>query len=339
MENTTSKTEKTKARMDFYEVSMGVVRRITGSWPFDIYIKRGDNAYTKLFKKDDAIDSERVSEYNQNKGVQALYVHSDDYRKYTFYVEEIAKNIMQLKNFNKQNTDDLADMVKELSELAMMEIFVQNNIDAHSVGHASLAMKGCIDLLKTEPQFLSKIIKNLAWQPYQLKHSMTVSLYSIILAKLAGITSEKNMEHIALGGLLHDVGMSMLSFDAETKTELTSGEMKEIKTHPQASKRILESTKIIPWEVRTIAFQHHEQVNGLGYPNGIHDKEIFFPAKIVAIADGFSALTSSRPYRKDPYSSLEAIHMMMDDKGHYDHELLKLFMSAFVQGSLNKKAG
>lgn len=329
---------KQKVQMDFYEVSVGVIKRLKGIWPFDIYIKRSENAYSKLFLKDDTIDQERVSEYNQNKGVQALYVHTDDYRKYTFYVEEIAKGIMKSGSLNPENTDDLADMIKELSDLAMMEIFVQNNIDVNSVHHANLALKGCISVLRKEPQFLSRIIKGLAWHPYQLKHAMMVSLYSIIIAKLAGITSEKNMEHIALGGLLHDLGMSMLSFDPETKTELTANEMKEIKTHPQTSRRILESTKIIPWEVRTIAFQHHEQVNGLGYPNGIHDKEIFFPSKIVSVADGFSALTSSRPYRKEAYSSLEAIHMMMDDKGHYDHELLKLFMSAFIQKNI-KKAG
>jgi len=109
---------KQKIQMDFYEVSVGVIKRLKGVWPFDIYIKRSENAYSKLFLKDDTIDQERVSEYNQNKGVQALYVHTDDYRKYTYYVEEIAKGIMSSQSLNKENTDDLADMIKELSDFS-----------------------------------------------------------------------------------------------------------------------------------------------------------------------------------------------------------------------------
>ena len=156
-------------------------------------------------------------------------------------------------------------------------------------------------------------------------------MYALLLAKLDGIITQKNLINIALGALLHDLGMSTMTFNTETESELNPNQYKELRSHPELSKRLMESTRSIPWEARTIALQHHEQPNGMGYPNGLHDKEIFRPAKIVAIADSFSALTSVRPYRDHPYTAIEALEIMTEDKGHYDQDILAKFKKLFIK--------
>jgi len=327
-----------KIDKEFYQVSILIINKMMGNWPFDIYIKRAESTYTKLFLKDDVIDRERILGYKDDKGVEEMFVHKDDYRKYTMYVEDVAKNLMKQRDLKKISNDDFSEMVKEVADLAMVEIFIQHNIDHDSVEHATLALKGCVDLLKNDPKAMNKIIKSLTWHPYQLKHSLTVGIFSVILARMSGITKEQTIMNVAMGGFLHDVGMVLLSFDAEEKTDFTAAEFKEMRTHPQISKRILESIKGMPWEVRIIAFQHHEQINGLGYPNGLHDKEIHFLSKIVSIADGFSALTSQRPYRETPYSSQDALQIMADDRGHYDTDLLARFRSIFMKTSEDQAA-
>ena len=79
------------------------------------------------------------------------------------------------------------------------------------------------------------------------------------------------------------------------------------------------------------AEQPHEQPNGMGYPNGMHDRDIFIPSKIVAIADSFSALVSKRPYRMKPAEPLEALAIMRQDIGKFDVKLLNMFCTYFEQ--------
>ncbi|MCM0607190.1 MAG: HD domain-containing protein [Xanthomonadaceae bacterium] len=313
----------------YIDISIPVLSRMQGVLPFDIYIKRSDRAYTKLFPKGEALDHARLTEYSVGKGVETLYVHKDDYKKYTFYVEQVAKIL--LENADRISAEDMSAVVKDMADLTMIEIFLTHHIDQDSMMHATMTMKGCVQVLAKQPRALVKVLKLLTWHPYQLKHSLACAIYSLLIAKLDGITSDKILQNIALGGFLHDLGMSKLSFDAEAKEDLTPQELKEIKEHPHLSKRILDQLKQVPPEVRMIAFQHHEQPNGLGYPNGLYDKEIYYPAKIVSIADGFSALTSPRPYRIEPYGALQALELMAEDRGHFDSRLLSLFTSLFAK--------
>ena len=95
---------------------------------------------------------------------------------------------------------------------------------------------------------------------------------------------------------------------SEREPHLTPEQWKEIKTHCELGKRQLDMVKGIRPEVLSIVMQHHEQPNGKGYPNNLTGNQIFHPAKIVAIADGFSALLSDRPFReaKTPKEAIES---------------------------------
>lgn len=123
----------------------------------------------------------------------------------------------------------------------------------------------------------------------------------------------------------------MMTFNAEEKDELLPAERKEIHQHPELGKRVLDSVKSINQEVRTIVIQHHEQPNGRGYPNALHEKQIYYLSKIVAIADSFSALLSVRPYREEAFTPIKAIEIMNEDRGKFDLHLLEQFSKIFIQ--------
>lgn len=89
--------------------------------------------------------------------------------------------------------------------------------------------------------------------------------------------------------------------------------------------------------MRSIVIQHHEQPNGQGYPNGLHDKQIYHLAKIVSIGDCFSALISKRPYR-DAFTPIQAIAIMNEDRGKFDLKLLDLFSKIFVETKQSRAA-
>lgn len=314
---------------EFIPISITIFQRISGALPFDVFIKRANNVYTKVFPKGEVIDANRLKSYQFDKGVESLHVTQKDYRQYLFYVERVADNLFY-KSPAGASSDELADVVSEMANLTMLEIIVQMNVDQEAVSHATTTVKGCVAVLGKDPKSLAKIMKMLTRHPYSMRHSLSTSIFSILLAKAENLTSEKTLLLTGLGGLLHDVGMSQVSFDAEDKTELTPQEWKEIKEHPALGKRMLDTIKSVPPEVRSIALQHHEQPNGRGYPNGMHEKDIYFLSKIVAIADSFSALVSKRPYREEACTAAKAIELMMEDRGKFDTKLLADFAKLFI---------
>ena len=96
--------------------------------------------------------------------------------------------------------------------------------------------------------------------------------------------------------------------------------------HPALGLKMIEGTPGIPDEVRFIVYQHHEQPDGKGYPNGLHGKAIYYPATIVAIADSFSALISDRPFRP-AFTVPQAFKILEENPGKYDRELVALLVA------------
>ena len=312
----------------FVEVSVPVLRRISGAIPFDVYIKRAEKKYTKLFPQGESVDLKRLDEYETQKGIKDFYVKKEDYRQYLFYVEKIANSMFQ--ESQKASTREQIDIVKEMINLTMIEIVVNLNVDTQSVLIASRTVQACLNVILKSPKFFVKIFKMLSRHPYSMKHSVLTSFFSVMLGRSESLESEKSLEILGLGAMLHDIGMGQLEFDAEEKEELNPKEWKEVKEHPEIGARLMDSVKGINPQVRTIIMQHHEQPNGMGYPNKLREKEIYYLSKIVSIADSFAALISPRPFREEAFQPVKAIEIMTQDRGKFDFKLLEKFSKQFI---------
>ena len=317
-----------KFKEDYISISIPVIKNLEEKLPFDIYIKRSESSYTKVFKKDDYLDASRIDHYWQNKNVEALFVNRESYRTYLSLVEKVAVTL--LKKDSSLSVEELISVSNEMIDLTMVEVYVDMNFDSKSLLHASTSVKGCIKALSKNPKTMITLFQHINSHPYLMKHSVATSVFSLLLAKMAGMSSPKTLNSLGVGALLHDIGLSQLSFDIEEKDQLnlTAAEWKELKEHPQLGKRMLDGLKIISDDVSMIVLQHHEQPNGRGYPNGFYDKKIYYPAKIVAIADSFSSLIMKQ-LNKKAFSPQKAIHSMTLDQGKFDAELLKTFTSLF----------
>ncbi|MGE0615297.1 MAG: HD-GYP domain-containing protein [Bacteriovoracia bacterium] len=311
----------------FIEISPPIFRKIAGQLPFDIYLRRAEGTYTKIFPKGERVDVDRLLNYEGK--IDAFYVTQPDYRQYLLYVERMATEFCTKPK--SSSPDEILAIVKELTTHTMLEISIKMQVDSLSLAHASQVVRGCIEALYRDPQTLVKVFVQMSKHPYVIRHSITSAIFALLLAKAGKLESEKTLANVGMGALLHDLGMSRLSFDAEDKDDLSAQDWKDLKEHPQIGSRLLDAVKGVSTEVRTIVMQHHEQPNGLGYPNGIRDKEIFLLAKIVAIADSFSALTSKRPFRTEPCTPTKALEIMSEDRGKFDPQLLKAFTKIFVK--------
>jgi len=299
-----------------------------GTLQFDIYIQRTEGIFNKLFNKRDMLDQERIEEYFK-KGVNDLYVKKEDYRKYLFFAEKVAKQI--LDDPKGSNAKDMAVVISDMINLCMLEVMVNIQIDRKSMETSSDTIIGCVRILEKEPKEMIRVFKLMLRHPYMLRHSISTALFSVLLAEKAQLGSEKSLTLVGMGALLHDLGMSQLAFDAETKEELTALEWKEVKQHSELGKRLLDGVRGVSSEVKAIVLQHHEQENGNGYPNGLRGNQIYAPAKIVAVADAFSALVSKRPFRSRAFEPLDAIKVMREDRGKYDPVLIDLMSDLFVR--------
>ena len=132
--------------------------------------------------------------------------------------------------------------------------------------------------------------------PYTAGHQNRVAKIAVAIGQEMGLNADK-LKGIHLGSMVHDIGKVAIPSEILTKpTQLTALEMQMIRLHAEASYDIL---KKIPftWPIAEMAYQHHERLDGSGYPKGLKADQIIFEAKILAVADTVEAMSAHRPYR------------------------------------------
>ena len=160
---------------------------------------------------------------------------------------------------------------------------------------------------------------------YTYAHSMRVATMLSLLGHAAGFNKEEQLL-LASGGLLHDVGKMMIPHNILNKPgRLTEQEFDVMKSHVPETIKYLKASGDIPKAVFIIAEQHHEKLNGMGYPNGLKGSQLNQLARMSAVVDVFSALTDRRVY-KEPMEAEKAIKIMEDEMtDHLDQRLVKMF--------------
>ncbi|WP_434751999.1 HD-GYP domain-containing protein [Paenibacillus amylolyticus] len=141
-------------------------------------------------------------------------------------------------------------------------------------------------------------------------HSLNVCVYTLVLGVASGYTRQQLME-IGLGALLHDIGKTQISSDILHKpSRLSDEEYKIIQQHTTYGHRILKDEPGIPLLAAHCALQHHERIDGSGYPFGLKGNEIHEYAKWIALADSYDAMTTNRVYRQAllPHQAVEVLY-------------------------------
>jgi HD-GYP domain-containing protein (c-di-GMP phosphodiesterase class II) len=133
---------------------------------------------------------------------------------------------------------------------------------------------------------------------YTQGHSERVGRYSEIIAREMG-WSDEEVEGIAIGGYLHDIGKLVVERDIiNAPYKIDAKKSSELNRHPAAGFEILSPIRHPYADIPLMARQHHERVDGRGYPDGLKGDEIHIGAKIVSLADSFDAMTTDRPYKR-----------------------------------------
>lgn len=164
---------------------------------------------------------------------------------------------------------------------------------------------------------------------YTFKHSVDVASMAMIIAKQYGM-SNKDVYQIGVAGLLHDLGKTEIPNEILNKpAKLTEEEFALMKTHPVLGYNLLKEKPNMVSEILLGVLQHHEKIDGGGYPLGLESPRICPYAKIIAVADIYDALVTERPYKKG-FSPRDAVEMIMAMTAELDMKMIQVFLSSVI---------
>jgi HD-GYP domain-containing protein (c-di-GMP phosphodiesterase class II) len=202
---------------------------------------------------------------------------------------------------------------------------------AENIHAAKEAIRAVADLILADEQTARNLLQITSHDFYTYTHSVNVGVNSLMLAKALFRRSDAHDLHeLGAGFFLHDLGKVKVDPAILNKpARLTEEEMRRMRIHPYQGYKILRDADALSEECRVIIMQHHELMDGNGYPRRVAAEEIHIYGRICCIADVFDALTAERSYKQamKPFDAL----MLMKEKmpNHFDRALFAQFVALF----------
>lgn len=171
---------------------------------------------------------------------------------------------------------------------------------------------------------------------YTFSHSVNVAILSTMTAIALGC-KKKELKNIGLGVFLHDLGKIMIPLSILNKPgSLDEKEVEEMRRHPEYGYNLIKYKDTFSYPSLAIICNHHERIDGSGYPQGLTEKDLDLYSKICAVADVYDALTSDRPYRSGMVSH-KAMEILESESAGFDLQVLQTFyrhVAAYPVGTI-----
>lgn len=231
------------------------------------------------------------------------------------------------------------DELRNSAARVVRDLYVQTlttGIRRNTADKAKAVVHGIVEEIAKNRDVMVNMIDLKSYDDYTYYHSVNVGVLSIVVGVALGMNGA-DLYKLGLGALLHDIGKVFIDKAIIDKTDsLTPEEFEEIKKHPALGYEYLANANLnLPASGLIGVLQHHERMNGSGYPEGLSGEEIHRFSRIISIADVFDAMTSDRPYRPGMMPS-EVMEFLMGGAGTlFDAELIYLFtrkVAAFPLG-------
>jgi putative nucleotidyltransferase with HDIG domain len=275
----------------------------------NIFIKLADNRYVKVLHQGGKIDPERVLSYKE-KGVDHLYIRQEDFRQILGFTVRVAKAAVDDTN-GLINGEKKKHFLKFTGEMIIQNAFVVG-VDTESLESAKEFLESCMSVLVEDYDSFVLLDMLSEHTDFIYAHSLGVSAFSVMIGKQLGWRSPKTLFKLAFGGLFHDIGKKEISKEIlhKQRSLLTLEERKELETHVTRGKQILESMRSAPPEAIRIAYEHHEDLTGHGYPRKLRRRNIHPLTLVVSVANAFCEQTIRSHESDQPVSGPEAILRM-----------------------------
>lgn len=281
------------------------------SLPYDIYVALGPEKLVCIAHRGTKFSQDRLEQY-ATKNVKVFYADREDYLEYAKKTHAAVHSLL--------GREDLSASTKH-SVLGRLAEKVFSDLEDFGFTHDMLdfarnVVDGSIKLVEDDLDVQSLLKSMETMSDSFMAHAMSVAAVSIMIARAQGWTVRANYESLALGGLLHDIGIKMLPSDIRDRplASLSRDDMTIYQSHPLLGAKMLERVKSVSDEVVAIVREHHEY-KGMGFPQGIKEAAIHPLARVVALADTFCHLTIKNAQFPEIMSPRQAV----------DHITIKLY--------------
>ena len=280
----------------------------------------GENVYIegkKVLYKCDILDNSSI-DFLRNRGIDSVLVFDvADYKSKILCDSEFAKEYLDFfvtgfrgmvisSMFNKEEFSDLSNRMH--------------------------------DYLDRHKYILYDLLKLRCSHCYTYEHSINVALYAMLVGIKLGLSSS-DLNDLIVGALLHEMGKLRISNHILDKPgRLNTPEFDAIKLHPEYGVEYALDFGDVSWNVKRIILEHHEKLDGSGYPSGKKDNEILFLSKIITVCDIYDAVTSKRSYHdaKSPHIGVKILREDAEN-GKLDKTIVEAFISQIAVTPINTR--
>jgi len=285
-------------------------------------VNGGENYSLAFGERFPAITDETLLELKEN-GIKTFFISMSESDDFSDYFNRNLERIVSNPNIN--------DREKARVLFYSAKLYVRRWFEHPKIGAVLESSRNVIEhivryVLKDNKAFYNFFDID-GDSTYLFSHSLNVAIYGLAIMNAMGKVRPEMTEAYTYGALMHDVGMREIPEEIIKKPAiLTPAEFRLIRKHPSVGARLASEAGGLPSPGDIVVKQHHERLNGKGYPWGLRADDIHPLARICAVVDVFDALTSPRSY-KMPISSFDAFHKMkVDNASEFDQDVLETFI-------------
>ena len=225
----------------------------------------------------------------------------------------------QRNAFDQETTDFLAEVANDIA-VGVHALHLDKNLHA-TLDHLRSSMNSTVEAIASMVELRD---------PYTAGHERRVAQLACAIGKEMGLP-ERQVEGLRVIGYLHDIGKIAVPAEILSKpTKLSEIELAMVQAHAQSGYDILKNLEF-PWPVAQAALQHHERLDGSGYPQGLKGPDIILEARILMVADVVEAMASHRPYRASRGIEAALAEISANRGRHYDGQAVDVCIRLFTE--------
>ncbi len=283
---------------------------------YDLYLKSG--TFYVLYRSANlpftSLDRDRLK-LSKN---QTVFIHcANESELYGFYQQNLPSIIKNPAIKQDEKAKTLHFCARGLAKDLFKDIDPKRSLTG-----ARTVVDGTIDFLTTDRENVSRLMLLSRNDPYILSHSVNVMTLTLTLLTAAKIRDPQILKDAGIGAVFHDIGKSKVPAGILDKPgPLTEEEWSAMRLHPELGLEIL-TRGAGTHRSKAIVIEHHERLNGAGYPRKLAAESLSIPSRAVAICDTYDAMTSTRPYQRAIPPAETFRTLMKNYQSSYDQNLL-----------------
>jgi HD-GYP domain-containing protein (c-di-GMP phosphodiesterase class II) len=322
-----SEAKNTSPTAGYLPVQIAMLQRLNQT-TVDLFVQYERNNAPLLYHRAGCPLEAGITEKLREGGIDSIYVRSDDFQFFGAHLLEVVDSLAD------QSTISPGERFAALQLAMAVEIeHAARLIDCGPYVTVATKMGRELTSLLVNSDALPHDLFRLARHDFNtFTHVTNVASYGVLLAERLQLCPENQLEQLAKAAILHDLGKRFIPAKILSKpAKLDPEERAIIETHPQRGYEELCARGELTFDQLMIVYQHHERVDGTGYPVGLEGDEIHPWARMLAVVDVFDAMTGVRPYRRAA-TSAEAMGYITKSAGtHFDAEMVKCWSSMMAK--------